>query len=184
MFMLLTLDTARYERKILNLSYLQTETSRINVPIYKHAVIITFYILFNLTLFVYKNPPGLLNKDHEDYLKELAIHRTLSPDWRPHDFFSMRTSLKDVVFNTNSHTRNDLKETFLTSTEIPQATGLLQNVTTWLPHVTSKVRHIEHNSHLRTVLLLCTVILSAKNSTVRVDCLNFMSKWNSVMNIK
>jgi hypothetical protein len=66
MFMLLTLDTARYERKILNLSYLQTETSRINVPIYKHAVIIAFYFLFNLTLFVYKNPSGLLNKDHEN----------------------------------------------------------------------------------------------------------------------
>jgi len=32
MFMLLTLDTARYERKILNLSYLQTETSRITFP--------------------------------------------------------------------------------------------------------------------------------------------------------
>lgn len=69
MFMLLTLDTARYERKILNLSYLQTETSHINIPIYKHAVIITFYFLFNLTLFVYKNPSGLLNKDHENYLK-------------------------------------------------------------------------------------------------------------------
>jgi len=80
MFMLLTLVTARHERKILKLSYLQTETNRINVPIYKHAVIITSCFLFNLTLFVYKNPSGLLNKDHENYLKELAIHRTLSPD--------------------------------------------------------------------------------------------------------
>jgi hypothetical protein len=146
--MLLTLDTARHERKILNLSYLQTETSRINFPIYKRAVIITFYFLFNLTLFVYKNPSLLVNKDRENYLKELTIHRTLSPDWRPHDFFSMRTSLKDAVFNTNIHTRNDLKEIFLTSTETLQVIRLLQNVTIWLPHVTSMVRrHIEHNSH-------------------------------------
>jgi len=79
------------------------ETNRINVPIYKHADIITSYFLFNLTLFVYKNPSGLLNKDHENYLKELAIHRTLSPDWGPHDFFSMRTSLKDAVFNTDNN---------------------------------------------------------------------------------
>ena len=148
MFMLLTLDTAIYERKILNLSYLQTETSRINIPTYKHSVITTFYFLFNLTLFVYKNPSGLFNKDHEYYLKELATHRTLSPEWRPHDFFSTRTSLKGAVFNTNIHTRNDLKETFLTSIETPQAIDLLQNVTIWPPHVTSKVRrHIEHISH-------------------------------------
>jgi hypothetical protein len=145
MFMLLTLVTARHERKILKLSYLQTETNRINVPIYKHAVIITSCFLFNLTLFVYKNPSGLLNKDHENYLKELAIHRTLSPDWLPHDFFSMRTSLKDAVFNTHIHTRNDLKKTFLTSIE---TIDLLQNVTIRLSHFTSKVgRHIEHNSH-------------------------------------
>ena len=144
MFLLLTLDTARYGRKIVNLSYLQTETSRINVPIYKHAVIITFYFLFNLTLSVYQNPSGLLNKDHENYVKELAIHRTPSPDWRPHDFFSM-TSLKDAGFNTDIHTMHDLKEAFLTSTETPQAIGLFQNVTIWFPHVTSKVRR--HSSH-------------------------------------
>jgi len=60
----------------------------------------------------------------------------------------MKTSLKDTVFNTNIHTRNDLKEIFLTSIETLQAIRLLQNVTIWLPHVTSKVRrHIEHNSH-------------------------------------
>jgi len=63
MFMLLTLVTARYERKILNLSHLQTETNRINVLIYKHAVIITSYFPFNLTLFLHKNPSGLLNED-------------------------------------------------------------------------------------------------------------------------
>jgi hypothetical protein len=67
--MLLTLDTARYERKVLNLSYLKTETSRINVPIHKQAVIITFYFLFNLTLFAYKNPSVLHNKDPENYFK-------------------------------------------------------------------------------------------------------------------
>jgi hypothetical protein len=65
MFTLLTVDTAIYERKNLNLPYLQTETSRINVPIHKRTVTITFYFLFNLTLSVYKNPSGLLNKDHE-----------------------------------------------------------------------------------------------------------------------
>jgi len=39
------------------------------------------------------------------------------------------TSLKDAAFNTDIHTRNDLKEAFLTSTETPQAIGLFQNVT-------------------------------------------------------
>jgi len=84
MFMLLTSDTGRYERKILNLSYLQTETSLINVPIYKHAVTITFYFLFNFTLFVYKNPSRLLNKDNENYLKELAIYIELCPQTDTH----------------------------------------------------------------------------------------------------
>jgi hypothetical protein len=64
MFMLLTVDTAIYERKNLNLPYLQIETNSINVPIHKRAVTITFYFLFNLTLSLYKNPSGLFNKDH------------------------------------------------------------------------------------------------------------------------
>jgi hypothetical protein len=80
MFVLLTLDSPRYERKILNLSYLKTETSGINVPIHKYAVTITFYSLLHLILFVYKNPSGPLNKDHKNYVGYLPIHRTLSPD--------------------------------------------------------------------------------------------------------